>query len=1042
MMRHPATTKFLKNPAVKATQRAFTMVELLVSMGVVGLVIIPFMLTATTMLSKGVANSFSYAQSNAQVNDAMNDMASTLDGAVALVRPDSVAAWAPATYFEVSSYNANIGAMERVGYRLVNPSAGKWHLEKVIRNGTKTVSPYSTLKSVEVDLDNGLISPAFEYCSNVGGTEQCTNTNADLTNEFLSRLTAVRLDVDRFIVNGKGATTKTGTVNAGLRQFSLGQRSHHQTSGDMERATFLRHTSVAAAYGSENIALLGTSYHDGSGSSMALPNAANISITSSAAAPYDLATGVTPNRIAVDTYRNRYAFAGNNGTQRVWFKQGSQSTAATTGPATIQSSNFNNSTVNGSQYPILFDEFTGQLYWTSTNYVGSNPYGLTTPTTSPNMLYVNGFNPSRPELNTFFLMSTSQNISAREVFLAADKYNGALFLGVNNSGWNWFAYDTTNQRAVTPSSLTSASHTHVGSWDQSQRTGEFFFADRTTSGSRAALRKVNFTRMGNSLNVSTTTSDLGSAATPHQGVAHSEHLLVNDASGRAVINAATNFYTGDGQTALVQSPTTSVTNCNTDRDGTNALSRQPRQFREWFHNNYYYGLLSNGAVIQRCDAEASLWVNVEAQYAYWGGNGETVVRRSVFSSGSELALGDITPTGVSGTITGIAENRSIASTVDNSVLVYGVNTSLGKRVIVHNVVTNTQIANFDAGTLGDTEPWIMPIPHSRKIAFTFKDGADFKIKVYDAATGTYAANEPTVSPTFNADAKVRDVVAVNPFRQTMIYPDGSGNVELWSFGAGVEANMKTPNATLATGSPDASRYLRLLDLGNQFWEDAVMLAEDQHNAYILVNGSTRNGITQPDRMVRFKCHIGTHDASNNNAAPCTMEGEVKLTGAPNIRAYSDVISDGLDLAVNDAPGATEAYILNNGVVYQIANRNAWSSEAPTTLFSPGAQFHSLAKSSTTGNFYLLNASASSITNGLVINAYSSTGVALPTQNIVIRMDATSLNNASIAFAAGEFSKTDELRLELDEKRGLIHVVSDIIGFKNIYTFQKPGNHPL
>ena len=150
-------------------QTGFTLMELVVSIGVVGLVILPLLLTSTTIITKGLVDSASHTKSNFQLSEMFNQMGLVFDSSSTMARPDNFATWDPRREFQMTYYNVNRGVAEKVGYRLVNvggtvtgtgatsvTTGGKWYLQKLLDNGLATgneaSSPYTTLASDQVEL--------------------------------------------------------------------------------------------------------------------------------------------------------------------------------------------------------------------------------------------------------------------------------------------------------------------------------------------------------------------------------------------------------------------------------------------------------------------------------------------------------------------------------------------------------------------------------------------------------------------------------------------------------------------------------------------------------------------------------------------------------------------------------------------------------------------------------------------------------------------------------------------------------------------------
>lgn len=456
-------------------QVAFSLIELLIAASLVGLVILPLILTSSAVLSTGLLRSASHAKTHSQLSDSFTEMNAIFDAATNVVAPNNPTTWNPARYFEMTYYNSNLRRTEKIGYELFSQVVSgetRWFLRKVIDNGgtPETFSPYSNFRVQDVQLLRTAGEPFFEYCFTENGAEECRTRNAvnttDFTNFFnqpteLARTTHVRLVIDGLQVVAEDITRDEGLVMSGAKTFFLGKKFGSQASGDIQNATFTGAASLNQITGEplNRYRPLSISFKGSNGTGLVLPTPTSIPTLPTTPVSYLSINGVEIKvkiiRAVADTLRGNYAFVGqdmndaNPNNRKLYFhntRTGITEIIAdclASRPCIEPSGNPGGAFHNGlaapyhQDFPLIIDEFSGRVFWTTEAATLAekgiiNPFGRPISTvllggTPQNQTLLVGWDPYRRHLGTFLVNADTTQLSNYQFTLIGDSKNGILW---------------------------------------------------------------------------------------------------------------------------------------------------------------------------------------------------------------------------------------------------------------------------------------------------------------------------------------------------------------------------------------------------------------------------------------------------------------------------------------------------------------------------------------------------------------------------------------------------------------------------------------
>ncbi len=1167
-------------------QAGFTLIELVVSIGVVGLVILPLLLTSSTIITKGLVDSASHSKSNFQLSTMFNQIGMVFDSSSNMVRPDNYSTWDPRREFQMTYYNANRGVAEKVGYRLVNvggtvtgsgassvTTGGRWYLQKLLDNGLATgnevSSPYATLASDQVELlplgENG---PMFNYC-NTSGT--CTNDPAILTPAFLGDLDSITLQMQGVQVTAPGIKQSEGRVMTGNRQFFTGKKYASQAAGDLNTASAVAVTPLTTFYGVGNqadISAVTASFNKQNNTSLVLPSASQIASVN-LTAPQTLLTGVTILRVVVDQIRGNYAFVGQEGANIRLYFYNALKNELTLVTSNISPSGIPNANFTPDDYPLVIDEFTGKVFWTSDDKgTAVNPYGKADAGAGSGRMHLLGWDPYQATLGVFLVDSRNTNLSTIHYTLIPDHQNGTIWAlqdnGVTGVGSKTqiLAIDTNSMATVFNQDLetiTGASQfDYINSWDITNGdganvSGDLFLAALNKFNNKMGMVYLKANRNGSTVSITsrgvtntTVNTPPATPATPDTGATETSpannplsanRLVANDslrAAGfltRALTGGVRDLYvTAASMTTLDLSPMLPGDTVPAIDPPFNVnMSHQPSQLKQWFHNNYYLGIADNGFAPRWGNGSGALWTNkTNNDDPYFGGVRSTMTMNVTAGSFPNFTFEDLTSVLVStGPTTSkyiprhsfnsvghcfhnMGINASQVMTADETVRAYSAvytGTSTMYQPIVGDddckkqsaypttqkgvmIQRNTKTPGTDPfrnpyqnikyffKDMNGQDPWMMPVHQTDKVVFTYWDSAtsNYRLDVFTGSTAAFTSGadstRPTVPPPsstiyprgFMQTAKERDIIGINYNRMELMVTNASGNVVLWKFGGGRQNNALARNGNFLSREAEPGRNLRLESLGLEFLQDARSIAEDDSNAYILLNASIRNGITKPTRLVRFKCDARLKDGAKNNSSFCYRMSELTLPA-------NFPTSTNMDITVNQSPDATEAFVLVDDRVYRIPDRNMAGS-APTTGPDPwgntvstpwwtgfGPQLGAgIAHSSKTGKLYIVRANEGGAwragdhlsirggadRRGLLVAVVRPNRV--HDENILLPMESWAVDNA---FDNNTHYTGRRCGLRIDDQRGFLHVICQnnaaSLGANTrnfVYSYQKPTSYQL
>ncbi|XVJ50569.1 MAG: hypothetical protein HEQ32_00115 [Vampirovibrio sp.] len=478
--------------SVNSSFLGFTLAELIISMGIVGLVILPVMLTSTTVMSKGLVKSSAHYKTNTQLNNVLNEINNVFDNSSAVLAPATTlfatTAWQPAQEFELTYYNANMARAEKIAYRLETVNS-KWYLNKVqysvpsgnenVASGiTKTkVSPYSNLNTTQVEIKNNGLAPSFSYCVD---STNCTNTLASLTPDYMQRVKSVKLNMAGLQVTAKDIAPTEGAFTTGNKVFNLGSKYEKESSGDLYSASFLKSVPLTQLYGVSdvtNINPLTASVQEGSQSSLVMASAGpdpqeyaydskitvlkgpinQTDISNPKGSPTEIgqgsgsiaSTGIQIERIVADTLRGTYAFVGTKtspASTKLYFYDANTDVIEVISDVVKPSGKLK--PADFEDYPLAIDELTGRVFWvsdTKSNIVGStaatNPFGKTLGLGNSDELFLLGWDPYQRELGRFIVDAKGASCGAGncqitnlQYTLIPDHRTGTLWALLDNAG--------------------------------------------------------------------------------------------------------------------------------------------------------------------------------------------------------------------------------------------------------------------------------------------------------------------------------------------------------------------------------------------------------------------------------------------------------------------------------------------------------------------------------------------------------------------------------------------------------------------------------
>ncbi len=1113
---------FLTNVLCRPKKTGFTLIELMVSLSVVGVVILPLLLTSTTIISKGLVDSASHSKSNFQLSEMFNQMGVVFDSSSTMVRPDNFTTWDPRQEFQITYYNANRGVTEKVGYQLLNVG-GRWFLQKLVSNngvlGNRVSSPYATLAADQVEIlpTAGQDRPQFNYC-NSNGT--CSNDRNVLTTDFLSGLASITLEMQGIQVTAPGVKQREGLIVTGEKTFFMGKKFGEQAAGDLNTASAVSVTSLTDFYGVGNqsqIKALSASLNPHSNTSLVLPATTELPAIGQAAAPQVLLNNATILRVVVDELRGNYAFVGEKaGAINLYFYNAVKNELTLVTP-NISPSGMPNTDFPADDYPLVIDEFTGKVFWTSDDKgTATNPYGKADAGAGPNKMHLLGWDPYQPTLGVFLVDSSNINLNTTAYTLIPDHQNGTLWALQDNgltgtTGSTQIVGIDTNTMATVFNqafnTIAGASNfDYINSWDitrgeGSRVSGDLFLAALNNNGNRMGMVYLKANRNGVNVSITSTAMTTTTGNTSASNTLIPSRLVVNDTLRTAgfLSNTGTFYATTADMTALAE-PMNSSSGSPQDPPANSLVSMQPRQSKQWFHHNFYYGIPNNAVVPRFGNGSGALWVNpINNDDPYFGGSGSTMTMNVAAGAFPSFTFGDLTSQLVSGTYTvgypatghcfhNMGLDQSQVMTYDETVRAYSAvytSTSTSYQTVsgVDNCSTQTGYPTTQKGVMiqrntkpsttagayqdiqyffrdmHGQDPWMMPVQQTNKVLFTYWDGTNYRLDVFTSgASNTFTTGldsaRPSVRSDFMQSAKEKDIIGVNSSRMELMVTNADGNVVLWKFGGGLQNNAVARNGNFLTRQAESLRHLRLENVGLEFVQDAVSIAEDNSSAYVLIRASTRNGVTKPTRVVRFKCDARLKEGSKNNSSFCYRMSEVTLPA-------NFPISGAMDLTVNQSVDSTEAFVLVDANVYRIPDRNTVGA-APNSVSTRwytgfGAQLGAgIAHSSKTGTIFIVRCGegqplragdypgiqAGADRRGLLVGTVNSQGV--HNGNVLIPMEPWAVDNA---FNEDTHYTGRQCGLRIDEKRGLFHIITqnndNPTNPRNfVYTYQKPASYQL
>jgi hypothetical protein len=1155
-------------------ESAFTLIELVVSIGVVGFVILPLLLTSTTIITKGLVDSASHTKSNFQLSEMFNQMGLVFDSSSTMVRPDNFETWDPRREFQMTYYNVNRGVAEKVGYRLFNvggtvtgsgfastTTGGRWYLQKLLDNGLATgnevSSPYATLASDQVELlPQGPNGPMFMYC-NTNGT--CTNSPTSLTPAFLGDLDSITLQMQGVQVTAPGIKQDQGRVMTGNKQFFMGKKYAAQAAGDLNTASAVKVTPLTDFYGVANqneINALSGSFNKQSNTSLALPATSQIAPIN-LTAPQTLLNNTTILRVVTDQVRGNYAFVGQQGANINLYFYNAVRNELTNVTSNISPSGRPNANFPTGDYPLVIDEFTGKVFWTSNDKgTAVNPYGKADAGAGTNKMHLLGWDPYQASLGVFLVDSRNINLNSIHYTLIPDHQNGTIWALQDNGATGTtgstqiVAVDTNSIATVFNQALntiTGASQfDYINSWDITNGegasvSGDLFLAALNNNNNRMGMIYLKANRDGTNVSItsravtnstvntppatSITPDDLTpnlipvalretlstSPFSPNRLVANDDLRMAGFLSRRAPSFGDETYYTRD---VYVTGSNMTTMELSAMLPGSNVppidpplipnQSHQPRQMKQWFHNNFYWGL-SNTFITRWGNGSGALWTDqTNNDDPYFGGLGSTMTLTvtagafpnftfqnlfSIMTPPTYIARHSFITQGHCFHDMGI--NNSQVMTTDETVRAYSAvytGTSTMHQPVVGDNNCRTQVALPAAGgynrnqkgviiqrntrtggnspyqniqyffrNMNGQDPWMMPVQHTNKVAFTYWDGANYRLDVFTGGTTSFTAGadstRPTVPASFMQGAKEKDIIGINYNRMELMVTNAAGHVVLWKFGGGRQNNAVARNGNFLTRQAEPGRHLRLESLGLEFVQDAVSISEDNSNAYVLLRTSTRNGITKPTRVVRFKCDARLKEGARNNSSFCYRRSELTLPANFPTSVH-------MDITVNQSPDATEAFVLVDTNVYRIPDRNmigAASASVSTAWWNGwGALGAGIAHSSKTGNLYIVRSNegapwragdhpsirGGADRRGLLVAVVRPNRV--HDENILLPMESWAVDNA---FTENTHYSGRRCGLRMDDQRGFLHVIcqnnNNAGNPRNfVYSYQKPTGYQL
>jgi hypothetical protein len=1212
---------FLNSVLWRPKKTGFTLIELVVSLGVVGLVILPLLLTSTTIISKGLVDSASHSKSNFQLSEMFNQMRLVFDSSSTMVRPirpiDSET-WDPRREFEITYYNANRGLAEKVGYQLINVDeittgagfgsttvGGRWFLRKSLDNGTSTgnselSSPYGTLASDQVEILplEEQDRPQFNYC-NSNGT--CSNNPDQLTPAFLSGLAFVRLEMRGVQITSPDIKQEEGLILTGNQQFMIGKKFGQQAAGDLNTASIVSVTPLTAFYGVANqnqIRGRSASLNKKTNTSLVIPTTTwnkdlvtpIQSVPLTAPAPQTLLTQATILRVVVDQIRGNYAFVAQKGGAINLYFYNAVRNQLTLVTSNIRPSGRPDSNFTAGDYPLVIDEFTGKVFWTSNDKgTAKNRYGKSDAGAGTNKMHLLGWDPYQPA-DIFLVDSRNEDLATIHYTLIPDHQNGTLWAlqdnGISGTSGNTqiVGIDTYSMRTVFDKALNTidtgaSTFDYINSWDitngaGSSVSGDLFLGALNTYGNRMGMIYLKANRDGINVSItsrSMTTGDTEAApATPSTPeISAKENPAPNNplSATRVVANdllrtagfltraksdgvrdfyfmnyssTTKSFFLAKAPDLAGSAPVPAI-----DPPFNVGLSHQPRQVKQWFHHNNYFGIANDRQVVRWGNGSGALWVNAGTNdLPDFGGGGTSITmgatgvfpnltledRRSGFFKtplgtyyrvnypttgdcfrdmgidGSQVITPDRLLRVYSALYTGTSTTYQTGSGVKNCSTQTGYPTTQKGIIFQHIIGTgnNTPInvssgdtLNYDKPfqnlkyvfkNMNGQDPWMIPLPtNSPRVVFTYWDGKNYRLDVATRAwistaepsvlTFTTGADStrPSIPSSFMKDAKEKDIIGINYNRMELMVTNASGDVVLWKFGGGRQNFAVDRNGNFSTRQAESARHLRLENL-DHYMLDALSIAEDNSNAYVLVGAQTR-GISRPARVVRFKCDPRLKEGSKNNSAFCYRVSELTLHSTfPSLFSNNTEPDPSPDITVNH--DSNEAFILVGKTVYRIPDRNAVG-PAPTTGTTPwgltmisnpwftGSEDYGggIAHSSKTGNLYVLRANQTAgpfynVTRDAKIRGELNrlgllVGVIRPNagntkrvevENILLPMERWAVENAFDDTTNAHYIKR-QCGLRIDDQRDLLHltcqnntVATNTRNF--VYTYQKPMNYRL
>ncbi len=676
-------------------QVAFTLIELLVAASLVGLVILPLLLTSSAVLSTGLLRSASHAKTHSQLSDSFTEINTIFDSATSVVAPNNPTNWIPARYFEISYYNSNLRRAEQIGYEIFSQVVNgetRWFLRKIIDNGgiPEEFSPYSNFRVQDVQLLRTAGEPFFEYCFTNNGAEECRSRNVTSTSttDFfnqpteLSRTTHVRLVIDGLQVVAEDITRDEGLVMSGAKNFFVGKKFGVQAAGSMLNASFVGTATLAQITGESinNYRPLSISFKASNGTGLVLPTPNSIPTLPTTPVRY-LSIGGTEIKVKIiravaDTLRGNYAFVGQDATDnriKLYFHNTRTNTTEIIAdgsnsfihPSGNPGGAFNNglSAPYDHDYPLIIDEFSGRVFWTTRVYGNTqNPFGRPISTViDPNtgipqeQSYLVGWDPYRRHLGTFLVHADTTQLPNYQYSLIGDSKNGILWALMDNGRLG--SQGITKAVGIDTYEIKQFNHTqswrnnlrlisggtnldYINSWDMGNTgaaatSGDLYLGAHNHDQEKVGMFYLKATRNGRFISVVANASSATQGTHPclsqtgcftdvsptapsstagikeERGQNFVNRIVVNDANNIAIMLDAQ----GQGfQRAAGNAPVNAMPLNTNSTQGLPCYpiagdSLQPRQRQMWYNNNYYMGYADFNINFNFCRGDGSLWVH-------------------------------------------------------------------------------------------------------------------------------------------------------------------------------------------------------------------------------------------------------------------------------------------------------------------------------------------------------------------------------------------------------------------------------------------------